>query len=79
MFLDLSLTNIIYLCVVYTYIFIVSIYFINNSELPQKDVWNPGGKLNPGFPEQQGHGQHKDNVDTPFCTVCSKTAMGKIK
>ena len=46
--------------------------------MPQKDVWNPGGKLNPGFPEQQGHGQHQENVDTAFCTVCSKTAMGKI-
>ena len=60
----------------YTYFF--KMYFFNNLELPQKDVWNPGGKLNPGFPEQQGHGQHQDNVDTAFCTVCSKTAMGNI-
>ena len=62
---------------VYTYLYCL-IHFVNNSELPQKDAWNPGGKLNPGFPDQQGHGQHKDNVDTAFCTVCSKTAMGNI-
>lgn len=46
-------------------------------ELPRKDTWNPGGSLNPGFPDKPS--EDKAGEPPAFCSVCSKTAMGKQK
>ena len=65
----------------YTAIERKKIFLIQNfiPEIPRKDAWNPGGKLNPGFPESTDKPGSCGAPDpNAFCSVCcSKTALGK--